>query len=200
MIRRSLLGGLQCLVVLMLTLTLVPLSARAQGNSDAAHACQGDGYLYMAGTNGETFGNVGQCVRFAAQGGKFAEGAIVVPAGFSVTFSSQVLSACNELSFGYSLNGGGIQYLGSKGAGCTTIPLPDVTVGPVGSGSVLVIYLTDVTCGMTYGSDGFHARVGGAAPVFSVDLADSGPGCGIANQPWTGSTAGNLSLMVSIHP
>ena len=199
MIRR--LSRLQrCLVVLVLAMALVPFSAGAQGNSDAAHACQGEGYLWLAGTGGETFRNVGQCVSFAAKGGAFADGAIVVPAGYSVTFSSQVLSACNELSFGYVLSSGGSGELGSKPGGCNTIVFLDETIGPLSGSAVLTVYLADGTCGATYSSDGFHARVGGSTPVHYVDIADGGPGCVIVDAPWEHTSEGNISLTVTVHP
>jgi hypothetical protein len=195
----------RCFIALIIACALVPFSAGAQGASEAAHACQGEGYLTLVGVNGETFANVGQCVRFAAQGGQFAdgtdvlEGTIVIPAGFSATFSNQVLAACNGLTYGYSINGGAVQPLGDKAEGCATIPLADVILGPVASDSVLVFYLTDTTCGATYDSDGFHARVIETAPVYEVDLADGGPGCGIVDSAWTGTTEGNLSITVTVH-
>jgi hypothetical protein len=203
----------RCLVVLILSLALVPFAASAQGNSQAAHACQGDGYLSLVGVGGETFANVGQCVRFAAQGGQFAdgtdvlEGTIVIPKDFSFTLSNQVLAACNALSYGYSLNGGAIQMLGSKAAtGCVggdTFYFDPVTIGPMAEDSVLVLHLTDQTCGASYDSDGDHARVVVSAPVYDVDIADGGPGCTIVNSPWPHGVLGyegNLSLTVTVHP
>src|SRR5690606_33310867 len=86
-------------------------SALAQGNSDAAHACHQGGYANLVGVNGETFANAGQCVRFVAQGGTFAEdeplpeGTIVVSAGHTVTLRNAVLSADHALTYGYSIDG-----------------------------------------------------------------------------------------------
>jgi hypothetical protein len=208
MIRR-LLGLQRCLIVAILALVLVPFSAGAQGNSQAAHACQGEGYLSLVGVGGETFRNVGQCVRFAAQGGQFAdgtdvlEGTIVIPKDFSFTLSGQVLGACNALSYGYGLNGGPIIPLGSKTAGCDTVGFDNVTIGPVAADSVLVFYLIDLSCGPTYDSDGNHARVVETAPVYEVDIADAGYGCGISNLPWPHAdlgNEGNLSVTVTVHP
>ena len=206
---RQFLDMQRCLIVVVLALALVPFSAGAQGNSQAAHACQGEGYLSLVGVGGETFTNVGQCVRFAAQGGQFAdgtdvlEGTIVVPKDYSFTLSGQMLEACNGLSFGYALNGGPVVSLGSKGAGCETVTFIDVTIGPVTADSVLVFYLTDNTCGATYNSDSDHARVVETAPVYEVDIADAGPGCTIISSPWPHASLGyegNLSLTVTVHP
>jgi hypothetical protein len=40
-------------------------------NSDAAHACQQDGYLSLHRSDGSGFENAGECVSYAAQGGQF---------------------------------------------------------------------------------------------------------------------------------
>lgn len=50
-------------------------SPMAQGNSDAAHACQQDGYLELARAESpdEPFENTGDCVSYAAQGGELVE-------------------------------------------------------------------------------------------------------------------------------
>lgn len=200
------------IVVLVIASMLGMLpAASAQGNSEAAHACQGEGYLTLVGINGETFDNVGQCVRFAAQGGVFDDGTdvlaaqIVVPAGFSVTFSNHKLAACNGLTSGYSFDGGvTIVPLASKPAtscqGGDTFFFDPVTIGPVADDSVLVVYLTDTSCGVSYGSDGDHARVIAMAPVYEVDIADAGSGCNRAGIPVTFSGDGNLSVTVTVHP
>lgn len=193
----------RCLVVMVFAIALVPFSAGAQGNSGAAHACQGEGYMWLAGTNGETFRNPGQCTSYAARGGAFAEGAIVVPAGFSFTLSGQTLNACNGLSFGYALSNGVSGELGSKSEGCNEVTFLDETIGPLAGSAVLTFYLVDGTCGATYSSDGFHARVGGSTTVHDVDIADSGPGCSIISSPWPHASLGyegNLSLTVTVNP
>ena len=46
-----------------------PASASAQGNSEAAHACQQGGYVNWTRQDGTTFDNTGQCVSYAARGG-----------------------------------------------------------------------------------------------------------------------------------
>jgi hypothetical protein len=45
-------------------------AAVAQGNSEAAHACQDGGYLNYTDADGNPFRNAGQCTRYAAQGGE----------------------------------------------------------------------------------------------------------------------------------
>lgn len=208
---RQVIGFQRCLMVVLMALVMVPgaITASAQGNSAAAHACQGEGYFTLVGVNGETFANAGQCVRFAAQGGAFAdgtdvlEGTIVIPAGFSATLSNVQVSACNTLSFAYSLNGGVPTSLGGN-VGCNNVMLGDVVIGPVIVDSVLVLYLTDHSCGNTvYDSDGNHARVIETAPVYEVDIADAANGCWLQSTDWPYaedlSRAGNLSVTVTVY-
>ena len=194
----------QRVLVLMLALLMAPFTVSAQGNSDAAHACQGDGYMWLAGTDGETFRNVGQCVSYAARGGTFAAGAIVVPAGYSVTFSDQVLAGCNALTFGYTLSSGVSEVLGTKATtgchGADTYRFDGTTLGPFTESAVLVIFLNDDDCRASYRSDSFHGRVEGSTPQFFVDIADAGPNCTLGGSVWNGPGEGNLSLTVTIHP
>ena len=72
-----------------------------------------------------------------------------------------------------------------------------MSIGPFPTGTSLRVYLRDDTCGMTYYSDGDHARVTGDNP-YEIDIADAGPGCSIATSPWLGSGEGNLSLRLSV--
>ena len=68
--------GLLMLSVLTLGLTLIgsasakPGDNGGPGNSGAGHACQDGGYLNYTDADGNGFKNTGQCVRYAAQGGK----------------------------------------------------------------------------------------------------------------------------------
>ena len=39
------------------------------GNSEAAKACQKDGYLSVQGSDGQTFKNAGECIAYVAKGG-----------------------------------------------------------------------------------------------------------------------------------
>jgi hypothetical protein len=170
------------------------------GNSAAAHACQQGGYLGLVGSNGETFRNTGECVSFAAHGGTFATG-IVVPKGATVTFDDPVLSACNELTWGFTA-AGSTAALGGKVYGCFTQPEADATVGPFATAVVLRVFLTDQTCaGTTYDSDGDHAVVTPTSGTsWSVDIADAGGFCERQNDPVAFTPPGNLSVSVVINP
>jgi uncharacterized protein YjbI with pentapeptide repeats len=59
-------------LVLLLSMLVLPLATIAQGNSggnsEAAKACQGEGYLAYTDVNGNAFKNAGQCTRYVAQG------------------------------------------------------------------------------------------------------------------------------------
>ncbi|HYU50508.1 MAG TPA: hypothetical protein VEO91_11355 [Candidatus Limnocylindria bacterium] len=168
------------------------------GNSAAAGACQKGGYLALVGEGGETFKNTGDCVSFAARGGKFATG-IIVPAGHTVTFNDPTLSACNALVYGYSVGGSTVP-LGGKAYGCFTVTDPDVTVGPFPTAVVLRVYLDDQTCGATYFSDGNHAHVTQlTATSYLVDIADAGGFCERENDPAEFTGPGNLRVEVVIN-
>ncbi len=70
-------------------------SALAGGNSDAAHACQGDGYQSLARSDGTSFENVGECVSYAAHGGQFSTplpSCTVTATTGCLTFDSQTLT------------------------------------------------------------------------------------------------------------
>jgi hypothetical protein len=125
---------------------------------------------------------------------------IVVPAGGSVTFSGATFRACNALAYGYSIDGGAPVQLGSKAAVCTTISLPDQTVGPSANAVVLRVYLQDVGCGVTYQSDGNHAITQATPSGHQVDIADAGSGCNRANVPVSFTPPGNLSVELIVSP
>jgi hypothetical protein len=177
----------------------VPVAVSAQGNSNAAHLCQKGGYAWLVGVSGETFANAGQCTSYAAGGGIFAEG-IVVPAGYSVTFSNAFFQAHNVLAYGYAFNGVTAGELGSKAYGKGRVYLDSVTVGPFTNAGILTVYLSDGTCGATYTSDGNHAIVSGSASAYQVDIADAGGFCEVANLPVQNFSTGNLSVTVTVHP
>lgn len=166
-------------------------AVHADGNSDAAGACQKGGYLTLVREDGTTFRNVGDCVSYAAGGG------VLRPANATAVLSGIVLSADNALAVGYEL-GGVMHQVGSKPGIRATVQLDDVTIGPFATGTPLRVYLTDQTCGVTYFSDGDHARVVGDNP-YEIDIADGGPGCAIATSPWAGATEGNLSLVLTVN-
>jgi hypothetical protein len=198
-------GHIRRFVVLILILfsLMANLSpgVSAQGNSEAAHACQQGGYADLIGVGGETFSNEGECVRFAAQGGVFAaplQGTIVVPAGYQVTFSNTLLSACNGLAYGYSIDGMSFVQLGSKPEACITTYPANVTVGPFSTAVVLLVYLTDLTCGGTFDSDSNHGYVVDNAPYYQIGIADAGPGC-VRPDGYELTSGGNLQAQLTIH-
>jgi hypothetical protein len=63
------------LIALLSALVVIPGAAIADGNADAAHACQHDGYVALVGGTSEapdasvTFNNAGECASYAAHGG-----------------------------------------------------------------------------------------------------------------------------------
>ena len=57
------------LVVAATAALMVPLALAGGGNSDAAKACQQDGWKNLARQDGTSFKNTGDCVSYAAQGG-----------------------------------------------------------------------------------------------------------------------------------
>lgn len=84
----------QVLVALTIigVVALSPSVAGAQGNSEAAHACQQGGYLNYTDADGTLFKNAGQCTRYVAQGGTLVpiprpdlslEGNVLIATGFT---------------------------------------------------------------------------------------------------------------------
>ncbi len=198
MLRRFVVVLLMLFSLTAVAIAVLPVAASAQtGNSDAAHLCQKGGYANLVGSGGETFSNAGECASFVAKGGTFATG-IILLAGQTVTFNNPRFSACNELAYGYSVNGTSVQ-LGQKPSGCVTTTLDDVTVGPFPTAVVLSVYLYDGTCDATYSSDGNHAIVAASPPTYQVDIADAGSGCNRENVPVSGFTVGNLSVELIIN-
>ena len=176
--------------------------AEPGGNSAAAHACQKGGYRSLVGTNGG-FANVGECVSYAARGGTFVSpqpGEILLPAGQTARLSDTVLSACNDLTYGYQVDGGPLTVLGEKDYGCVApIPQADATIGPFPTAVIVRLVLVDNTCGQTFDSTGGHALVTGANPT-DVDITDAGFLCeapeGTTRPP--GPFGGNLSTTVTV--
>ena len=176
------------------------VGAEPGGNSDAAHLCQQGGYKSLVGTDGG-FTNVGECVSYAAHGGTFVTpgpGEFLLPAGETATLSNTVLGACNSITYGYQLEGGSFVALGSKPAGCTTVPQADTTIGPFPTAVIFTIVLVDNTCHQTFDSTGNHARVTGSNPA-DVDISDAGGFCEAPEgTPRPPGVNGNLSTTVSI--
>lgn len=187
-------------VLFIFSMFAVPAAAGAQGNSDAAHACQQGGYLGLVGSDGTTFSNVGQCVSYAAHGGTYATG-IIIPAGMTATFTQTLLSACNNLTYGYSASSGAGGDLGSKAYGCGNVPLSDQTVGPFDTAVILRVYLRDNHCGgATFYSDGGdgHAQVAENPPSYTVDMADAGGFCERMGSISGFNLPGNLHTVIVI--
>jgi hypothetical protein len=172
------------------------------GNSAAAAACQQGGYASLVGTEGG-FTNVGQCVSYAARGGVFVTpgaGEFLVPAGQTLTLSDTVLSACNDLTYGYEATGGTFTVLGGKDYGCVApIPQVDATIGPFPTAVIVRLVLVDNTCDQTYDSTGGHALVTGSNP-YDVEITDAGAFCeapeGTVRPP--GPAGGNLSTTLTV--
>jgi hypothetical protein len=195
-------------LMLVMAMAVLPnVAVAGGGNSAAAHACQKGGYLSLVGAGGETFNNTGECVSFAAQGGTFATG-IVIPAGSTAMLSNAIISACNEITYGYEVNLGADVAVDTKPMGCATVAADGATVGPFSTAVLLRIFLTDVVVvpnddctGGTYYSDGNHARVVQVdADTFEVDLTDSGFFCeGTGPRPVPSNGDGNVSVQVDIN-
>ena len=174
----------------------------------AAEPCLSDGYLSVVGSGGETFASAGDCILFVLGGGAFATG-IVIPAGQEVTLEFASFSACNQLSYGYQVNLGANFIVDSKAYGCASeLAVGGITIGPFPTAVLLRVFLTDVSCGDTFFSDGNHALVTGTDP-WLVDIADSGglPGCGAGDVPRPpdvpllgGGFRGNLRVTVHTGP
>jgi hypothetical protein len=141
-----------------------------------------------------------------------ASAAIVIPAGGQAVLSGAVFAGCNSLAYGYQLNGGANQQVDAKPAFCPggsgpPTPASGASIGPFAADQSLLIYLSDVTCGATYYSDGTgtadHGLVTGSNP-FLVALDDGGPGpCDLVNVPSLPSPPSDnfqVSVMVTDPP
>ena len=172
------------------SLAPVAPSFSVDGNSDAAHACQQDGYLSLFRTDGTGFVNVGDCVSYAAQGGLFATLK-------TATFTHVSFSACNNLTYGYALDG--VEHdVDSKAYFCGTQSSPDLTITYL-STQTLLVYLRDDFCGWTFYENGNHAIVTGSNP-YQVNIFDGGGFCEHPpSMAVTGRLPGNLSLTKTIN-
>jgi hypothetical protein len=136
------------------------------GNSGAAHLCQDGGYAHLFGAGGSQFANTGDCVSYAAHGGQFFQ---------SVTFSNITLGACNDITFGYTLNGVSTDVY-NKPYDCAPFhTYSDVTIF-VPVGSTVDVYLRDNTCNATFTQDSGHALVTGDNPT-QIAITDAGGFC-----------------------
>ena len=166
------------------------------GNSDAAQACQKDGYQNLFRTDGTSFENVGDCVSYAAQGGTLATRR-------TATLTNVLFDACNGLTLGYELDGVGHD-LETKPEGCFSRVGSDQTIHYL-STQTLRTFLRDESCnGWTFFEDGNHATVTGSNP-YEVKFADGGGFCeagpDVPRPPGGASgdpTRGNLNLTKTI--
>jgi hypothetical protein len=131
-------------------------------------------------------------------GGSESGGIFTVPAGCSVTFDDPTLSACNDLTWGYQLDGVSTD-VNNKPGGCDTQTYADLTIGPFESDRTLRVFLRDNSCEATYFSDGTpvdHATVAGTDPgPWQVAIRDAGGFCEVENSPSEGP---NLSVGVAM--
>ena len=117
-------------------------------------------------------------------------GGFVIPIGSAASFTHIAFGACNNLTWGYQLNGGANQNQATFPGGCGSGTAPDVTIGPFTTAQTLRVFLTDNSCGATYYSDGLpvdHVIVSGSNP-YSLRWADAGARC-----ERTTTTANNFS-------
>lgn len=123
---------------------------------------------------------------------------IVVPAGHSATISGYVAGA-DRLHAIYRASTGESGYLADNYFFGNAMP---VQTSVFTTDTVLVIELTDNTCGRMYGSDGDRALVSLLADGYQVDILDSGGGtCSNADGARTlpGPGTGNFSGQVIIN-
>jgi hypothetical protein len=171
---------------------VIPLSA---SNSDAAHACQKDGYQNLFRADGSGFKNAGECASYAAGGGRFATRQ-------TATLENVVYSACDNLSLGYELDG--VQHiLESVEPGCLIVFGANQTIHYLSS-QTLRLFLRDDTCplpdgGWIFYEDGPHGLVVPLGPSqFQVEISDGGGPPVCAFPPEEPRLHPNLSLTKTI--
>ncbi len=106
-------------------------------------------------------------------------GGFVIPIGSTARFTNVLFGACNNLSWGYQLNGGANQVQFTFPGGCGSGTAPNVTIGPFATPQTFRVFLSDNTCGAIYYSDGLpvdHVIVSGSNP-YSLRWADAGGFC-----------------------
>jgi hypothetical protein len=137
-------------------------------------------------------------------GGLVNPGIFDVPAGSTVTFVEPYMTACNDLDWGYQIEGASPVVVDQHRTGCSVSEtFPSTTIGPFATDVTLLVFLTDVTCSATYTSDGNpvdHAAVFGNDPPV-VAINDAGGGCTTENSASEPSSdGGNLRVGVEITP
>jgi len=144
------------------------------------------------------------CVLGFAQAAQATE--LVLPKGEVAKVTSVKFNACNNLSYGYQLDGGGaLIKLAAKPSGCGSFSAPASKVGPFPAQHVLRFFLADETCGYAFYSDGSagsseHASVSGSNP-YAVGMWDGGGLCEYPpGAPDPHGAAANFEATVTIAP
>jgi len=124
----------------------------------------------------------------------------VVPIGSTASFTNVAFGACNSLTWGYQLNGGGNQNQFTFPGGCGSGTGPNVTIGPFATAQTLRVYLTDNHCGITYYSDGTpidHVIVSGTNP-YLLRWSDAGGFCERKNTTTNNFSGCNFCINLTI--
>jgi PKD repeat protein len=131
----------------------------------------------------------------------FGPGGFVLGAGAVATFSDPTFSACNSLSWGYTVNGVDQGPQGSKGSGCLSVSTASpVTAGPFATPARVTVYLADNTCGDRYYSDSTpvdHVIASGTNPYY-LRFADAGGYCERATTTTNTFSGSNFAVTVNI--
>jgi hypothetical protein len=173
---------------LVVLLVLVAMGAMATGayagggNSDAAHACQHNGYLNLHRSDGSSFKNTGDCVSYFAHGG--------TAGGCSVTTTSGCLSFDNVVmpSFGGSGDTLTVNAAFSFVSTCnfeeptTTCPINTLNNFATGSGTYIVQDASGATVeqGTITTADTAGSKFQGLADAEYTDAADTPTTCAAA--------------------
>jgi hypothetical protein len=158
-------------------------------------------------------GSFGLTAIFAtAQVASATTGDFALPVGAFATISGAAFSACDQLAYGYELNGEAEMQLATMANGCPNAgPVAGAKIGPFTTATTFTIYLTDYALGatvpspVTFFSDGTgaadHSLVTGSGP-YTVDIMDDAVGgCGTGcNRFATAPDGGNLTLTLTITP
>jgi hypothetical protein len=105
----------------MVIVSALPAIAAPGGNAANAAKCEEGGYLDYTDANGNPFKNEGQCTRYAAKGGQLVPTANISldPVSGTISGTGFTPNSRFDLKFGYSPNGGGINFLGFSSTDAT---------------------------------------------------------------------------------
>jgi hypothetical protein len=185
--------------------------AAQDGTLAQVRDCRQLGWQTLARSDspGVSFQSQAECVTYGAQGGTIVDLAgIVIPAGATVTFTGD-LRGCNASTASWSA---------SNGSGGTFGSLPEMSslwecghysnvvsinaqAGPFETAVVLVITLSDVTCGNAYTSNSDHANVTKTTTGYQVTILESGwdeERCSETGTRVVEPGSGNLNLEIVI--